>query len=153
MHVIAAKAVCFKEAMQDEFKTYQMQTLKNAKTMARVFLARGYDVVSGGTDNHLFLLDLVAKDITGKDADAALGAANITVNKNAVPNDPRSPFVTSGLRIGSPAVTRRGFGEGECATITGWMCDILDDIENENMASSVKSQVQQLCSRFPVYPR
>lgn len=153
MHVIAAKAVCFKEAMQDEFKTYQMQTLKNAKTMARVFLERGYDVVSGGTDNHLFLLDLVAKDITGKDADAALGAANITVNKNAVPNDPRSPFVTSGLRIGSPAVTRRGFGEGECATITGWMCDILDDIENENMASSVKSQVQQLCSRFPVYPR
>ncbi len=153
MHVIAAKAVCFKEAMQDEFKTYQMQTLKNAQTMARVFLERGYDVVSGGTDNHLFLLDLVAKDITGKDADAALGRANITVNKNAVPNDPRSPFVTSGLRIGSPAVTRRGFGEDECATITAWICDILDDIENENMASSVKSQVLQLCSRFPVYPR
>ena len=151
MHVIAGKAVCFKEAMQPEFKIYQEQTLKNAQTMASGFLDRGYDVVSGGTDNHLFLLDLTAKDITGKAADAALGRANITVNKNAVPNDPRSPFVTSGLRIGSPAVTRRGFKEAECATLTGWMCDILDDIENDNMIGSVKVQVEELCARFPVY--
>ena len=152
MHVIAAKAVCFKEAMSDEFKSYQAQTLANAKTMANGFLERGFNVVSGGTDNHLFLLDLVDKDITGKDADAALGRANITVNKNAVPNDPRSPFVTSGLRIGSPAVTRRGFKEGECATLTNWMCDILDDIENDNMIGSVKQQVVELCRRYPVYP-
>lgn len=152
MHVIAGKAVCFKEAMGDDFKAYQAQVLANAKAMAEVFLQRGYDVVSGGTDNHLFLLDLVAKEITGKDADAALGRANITVNKNAVPNDPRSPFVTSGLRIGSPAVTRRGFKEEECETLTGWMCDILDDIENDNMIGSVKQRVTELCSRFPVYP-
>ena len=152
MHVIAAKAVCFKEAMSDDFKAYQEQTLLNAQTMADGFLSRGYDVVSGGTDNHLFLLDLVAKDITGKDADAALGRANITVNKNAVPNDPRSPFVTSGLRIGSPAVTRRGFKEAECETLTGWMCDILDDIENDNMIGSVKQKVTELCAKFPVYP-
>ena len=151
MHVIAGKAVCFKEAMQPEFKVYQEQTLLNAQTMATGFLDRGYDVVSGGTDNHLFLLDLISKEITGKAADAALGRANITVNKNAVPNDPRSPFVTSGLRIGSPAVTRRGFKEAECATLTGWMCDILDDIENDNMIGSVKVQVQELCARFPVY--
>ena len=152
MHVIAAKAVCFKEAMTDEFNTYQAQVLANAQTMASGFLQRGYDVVSGGTDNHLFLLDLVAKDITGKDADAALGRANITVNKNAVPNDPRSPFVTSGLRIGSPAVTRRGFKEAECATLTGWMCDILDDIENDNMIGTVQQRVKELCLKFPVYP-
>ncbi len=152
MHVIAAKAVCFKEAMSADFKAYQEQTLLNAQTMADGFLSRGYDVVSGGTDNHLFLLDLVAKDITGKDADAALGRANITVNKNAVPNDPRSPFVTSGLRIGSPAVTRRGFKEAECETLTGWMCDILDDIENDNMIGSVKQKVTELCAKFPVYP-
>ena len=151
MHVIAAKAVCFKEAMSDEFKAYQAQTLTNARTMADGFISRGYDVVSGGTDNHLFLLDLIAKDITGKDADAALGRANITVNKNAVPNDPRSPFVTSGLRIGSPAVTRRGFKETECETLTGWMCDILDDIENDNMIGSVRQRVLDLCARFPVY--
>ena len=125
MHVIAAKAVCFKEALSDEFKAYQGQVLSNAQTIASGFIERGYNVVSGGTDNHLFLLDLIDKDITGKDADAALGRANITVNKNAVPNDPRSPFVTSGLRIGSPAVTRRGFKEAECVILTGWMCDIL----------------------------
>ncbi len=151
MHVIAAKAVCFLEALQPEFKTYQARTLANARTMAEGFIARGYDIVSGGTDDHLFLLDLIAKDITGKDADAALGRANITVNKNAVPNDPRSPFVTSGLRLGSPAVTRRGFGTEECATLTGWMCDVLDDIENDNMIGSVKQKVLDLCARFPVY--
>ena len=151
MHVIAAKAVCFLEALQPEFKAYQEQTVKNAAAMAEGFLARGYDVVSGGTDNHLFLLDLISKEITGKDADAALGRANITVNKNAVPNDPRSPFVTSGLRIGSPAVTRRGFKEAECATLTGWMCDVLDDLGNDNMIGSVKQKVLDLCSRFPVY--
>jgi glycine hydroxymethyltransferase len=153
MHVIAGKAVCFKEAMSEDFVAYQQQTLANASTMANQFIERGYRVVSGGTDNHLFLLDLVDKDITGKDADAALGRANITVNKNAVPNDPRSPFVTSGLRIGSPAVTRRGFKEAECATLTGWMCDILEDIENDNMVGSVKQQVVELCRRFPVYPK
>jgi glycine hydroxymethyltransferase len=152
MHVIAAKAVCFREAMTDEFKAYQAQTVANASTMAEGFLQRGYDVVSGGTDNHLFLLDLISKDITGKAADAALGRANITVNKNAVPNDPRSPFVTSGLRIGSPAVTRRGFKQAQCETLTGWMCDVLDDIENDNMIGSVKQQVLELCREFPVYP-
>lgn len=151
MHVIAAKAVCFKEAMSDEFTAYQQQTLVNAQTIAAGFVGRGYDVVSGGTDNHLFLLDLIAKEITGKDADAALGRANITVNKNAVPNDPRSPFVTSGLRIGSPAVTRRGFKEQECETFTGWMCDILDDIANDNMIGTVRERVRELCRRFPVY--
>ncbi len=152
MHVIAAKAVCFKEAMGEEFKTYQTQVVANARTMADGFLSRGYDVVSGGTDNHLFLLDLVSKGITGKDADAALGRANITVNKNAVPNDPRSPFVTSGLRLGSPAGTRRGFREAEFATLTGWMCDILDDINNDNMIGSVQKLVKDLCQRYPVYP-
>jgi len=152
MHVIAGKAVCFLEAMADDFKVYQQQTLANAKTIANGFIERGYKVVSGGTDNHLFLLDLVDKEITGKAADAALGHANITVNKNAVPNDPRSPFVTSGLRIGSPAVTRRGFKEAECATLTGWMCDILEDIENDNMIGTVKARVVELCERFPVYP-
>lgn len=152
MHVIAGKAVCFKEALSDEFKAYQQQVLSNAQTIANGFIERGYNVVSGGTDNHLFLLDLIDKDITGKDADAALGRANITVNKNAVPNDPRSPFVTSGLRIGSPAVTRRGFKEAECATLTGWICDILDDISNDNMIGTVKERVRELCGRFPVYP-
>jgi len=151
MHVIAAKAVCFKEAMTPEFKTYQQQVLRNAQTMAEGFLGRGYDVVSGGTDNHLFLLDLINKNITGKDADAALGRANITVNKNAVPNDPRSPFVTSGLRIGTPAVTTRGFKEAECETLTGWMCDILDDLENDNMILTVQQRVLELCRKFPVY--
>ncbi|MEM7080924.1 MAG: serine hydroxymethyltransferase [Pseudomonadota bacterium] len=152
MHVIAAKAVCFKEAMSDEFKAYQQQTVANAKVLAQGFVDRGYDVVSGGTDNHLFLLDLISKDITGKAADAALGSANITVNKNAVPNDPRSPFVTSGLRIGSPAVTRRGFKESQCQMLVGWMCDVLDDIDNQDTIARVKAQVLQLCAQFPVYP-
>jgi glycine hydroxymethyltransferase len=151
MHVIAAKAVCFKEAASEEFKAYQRQVVANAKTMAEGFQARGYKVVSGGTDNHLFLLDLIDKDITGKDADAALGRANITVNKNAVPNDPRSPFVTSGLRIGSPAVTTRGFKEAECATLTTWMCDVLDDIGNDNMIETVRRRVLDLCRDHPVY--
>jgi glycine hydroxymethyltransferase len=151
MHVIAAKAVCFKEAATPEFVAYQRQVVANARTMARGFQARGYNVVSGGTDNHLFLLDLIDKNVTGKDADAALGRANITVNKNAVPNDPRSPFVTSGLRIGTPAVTTRGFREGECETLTGWMCDVLDDIANDNMIETVRQRVLELCSRFPVY--
>jgi len=151
MHVIAAKAVCFKEAMGDDFKAYQQQVVANARTMAEGFQSRGYKVVSGGTDNHLFLLDLIDKDITGKAADAALGRANITVNKNAVPNDPRSPFVTSGLRIGSPAVTTRGFKETECETLTGWMCDVLDDIDNDNMIETVRRRVLELCAEFPVY--
>jgi glycine hydroxymethyltransferase len=151
MQVIAAKAICFKEAMSEDFKTYQAQVVANAREMAKVFMARGYDVVSGGTDDHLFLLSLVRQDITGKDADAALGRANITVNKNAVPNDPRSPFVTSGLRIGSPAVTTRGFKEAEVAELTGWMCDVLDNIEDEAVIAQVKQKVVELCSRFPVY--
>jgi glycine hydroxymethyltransferase len=151
MHVIAAKAICFKEAMSDEFKAYQAQVVANAREMAKGFMARGYDVVSGGTDDHLFLLSLIKQDITGKDADAALGRANITVNKNAVPNDPKSPFVTSGLRIGSPAVTTRGFKEPEVAELTSWMCDVLDNIEDEAVIADVKTKVLELCSRFPVY--
>ena len=153
MHVIAAKAVAFKEAMTPEFKTYQAQTLANARAIAAGLMDRGYSVVSGGTDNHLLLLDLVDKDITGKAADAALGRANITVNKNAVPNDPRSPFVTSGVRIGSPAVTRRGFKEAECHLLAGWIADILDDIENEEVNKAVQAKVLELCGRFPVYPK
>ena len=153
MHVIAAKAVAFKEAMTPEFKDYQAQTLANARAIAKGLLERGYSIVSGGTDNHLLLLDLVDKDITGKAADAALGAANITVNKNAVPNDPRSPFVTSGIRIGSPAVTRRGFKEAECVQLAGWIADILDDIENEATNKAVQAKVVELCQRFPVYPK
>jgi glycine hydroxymethyltransferase len=151
MHVIAAKAVCFKEAMSDEFVVYQKQTLANARTMASVFMTRGFQIVSGGTDDHLFLLSLADKEITGQDADEALGNANITVNKNAVPNDPRPPFVTSGIRIGSPAVTRRGFGEAEVTQLTGWMCDILEDIENKALIESIKGKVVELCKRFPVY--
>ncbi|OZG71448.1 serine hydroxymethyltransferase [Hahella sp. CCB-MM4] len=151
MHIIAAKAVCFKEAMGDEFKDYQKQVVVNAQTMANTFIERGYDIVSGGTDDHLFLVDLIKKDITGKDADAALGRANITVNKNAVPNDPRSPFVTSGLRIGTPAMTTRGMGEEEAKQLTGWICDILDDITNEDTIERVKQQVLELCKKFPVY--
>jgi glycine hydroxymethyltransferase len=151
MHIIAAKAVCFKEAMSEEFKTYQQQVVKNARVMAEGFIKRGYEVVSGGTDDHLFLLSLVKQEITGKDADAALGRAYITVNKNAVPNDPRPPFVTSGLRIGSPAVTRRGFKEAEVALLTEWMCDILDNIKNESVIDAVREKVKALCARFPVY--
>ena len=153
MHVIAAKAVAFKEAMTPEFSEYQAQTLANARAIAKGLMDRGYSIVSGGTDNHLFLLDLVDKDITGKAADAALGAANITVNKNAVPNDPRSPFVTSGIRIGSPAVTRRGFKEAECLELAGWIADILDDIENDATNKAVQAKVIELCARFPVYPK
>ena len=151
MHVIAAKAVCFKEAMSDEFKAYQAQVVKNAAAMAEVFVERGFDVVSGGTKNHLFLVSLIKQDITGKDADAALGKAHITVNKNAVPNDPRSPFVTSGLRIGTPAVTTRGFKEAECRELAGWMCDILDNLEDEAVISRVRGQVEAVCGRLPVY--
>ena len=151
MHIIAAKAVCFKEAMGEDFVAYQKQTIKNAQVLANEFIRRGYDVVSGGTDNHLFLLDLVSKNITGKDADAALGRANITVNKNAVPNDPRSPFVTSGLRIGSPAITRRGFKEEECLQLVDWMSNILTDINDEAAIERVKKEVLALCANFPVY--
>lgn len=151
MHVIAGKAVAFKEALEPEFKTYQQQVVSNAQVMAATFMERGYKVVSGGTDDHLFLLDLIDNDITGKDAAAALGEANITVNKNTVPNDPRSPFVTSGLRIGSPASTTRGFKEEEMRLLTHWMCDILDDIENEAAIKNIKEQVRELCSRYPVY--
>ncbi|MDP6654199.1 MAG: serine hydroxymethyltransferase [Gammaproteobacteria bacterium] len=151
MHVIAAKAVCLKEAMSEDFVSYQKQTLVNAQTMAQVFIARGYDIVSNDTDDHLFLLSLIKQGVTGKDADAALGRANITVNKNAVPNDPNPPFVTSGLRIGSPAVTTRGFNKDEVNELTTWMCDILDDITNEARIAEVKQKVLDLCSRHPVY--
>ena len=151
MHVIAGKAVAFKEALSPEFKTYQAQVVKNAKKMAEVVMSRGYDVVSKGTDNHLVLINLISKGITGKAADAALGAANITVNKNSVPDDPQSPFVTSGIRIGTPAVTTRGFKEAECETLANWMCDILDDVENEQRIAEVKEEVKALCKEFPVY--
>jgi glycine hydroxymethyltransferase len=151
MHVIAAKAVAFKEALQPEFKDYQGKVLANARAMAGVFIERGYKVVSGGTDDHLFLVDLIDKGITGKAADAALGAAYITVNKNAVPNDPQSPFVTSGIRIGTPAVTTRGFGETEVKQLAGWMCDVLDDVSNQATIDRVREQVLAICKRFPVY--
>nr|WP_314559255.1 serine hydroxymethyltransferase [uncultured Pseudomonas sp.] len=151
MHVIAGKAVCFKEALQPEFKTYQQQVIKNAQAMASVFIERGFDVVSGGTDNHLFLLSLIKQEITGKDADAALGRAFITVNKNSVPNDPRSPFVTSGLRIGTPAVTTRGFQETECRELAGWICDILGNMGDESVIDAVRDKVQAVCARLPVY--
>ena len=150
-HVIAAKAVAFKEALQPEFKEYQTQVVKNAQAMVSVLQERGYKVVSGKTDNHLFLLDLIDKDITGKDADAALGNANITVNKNSVPNDPRSPFVTSGLRIGSPAITRRGFKEDESKELAGWICDVLDNIADESVQAQVKEKVKAICAKLPVY--
>ncbi len=151
MHVIAAKAVAFKEALAPEFKEYQQQVLDNAKAMVAVLQERGYKVVSNKTDNHLLLLDLIDKDITGKDADAALGRAHITVNKNSVPNDPRSPFVTSGLRLGTPAITRRGFNVVDTKILTGWICDILDDINNEDTIARVQAQVKEICTRLPVY--
>ncbi|MEN8219736.1 MAG: serine hydroxymethyltransferase, partial [Pseudomonadota bacterium] len=151
MHVIAAKAVALKEALQPEFKTYQAQVLENARAMVAVMMERGYKIVSGGTDNHLFLVDLIEKGITGKVADAALGQANITVNKNAVPNDPQSPFVTSGLRIGTPAITTRGLGTAESRQVAHWICDIVDDVENLELQASVKAEVLALCARFPVY--
>ncbi|SFH84258.1 serine hydroxymethyltransferase [Modicisalibacter xianhensis] len=154
MHVIAAKAVCFKEAMEPEFKAYQQQVVKNAQAMAGVFIERGFEVVSGGTEDHLFLLSLIKQGLTGKDADAALGRAHITVNKNAVPGDPQSPFVTSGLRIGTPAVTTRGFGEAECRDLAGWICDILDAMGNGDSSAAeaeVQSKVEAVCARYPVY--
>ncbi|GKW14091.1 serine hydroxymethyltransferase [Pectobacterium actinidiae] len=151
MHVIAGKAVALKEAMEPEFKVYQQQVAKNAKAMVEVFLSRGFNVVSGATSNHLFLLDLVSKNLTGKEADAALGRANITVNKNSVPNDPKSPFVTSGIRIGTPAATRRGFKEAEVRELAGWICDVLDNINDEATIERVKQKVLDICARFPVY--
>ncbi|HFO4664803.1 TPA: serine hydroxymethyltransferase [Escherichia coli] len=151
MHVIAGKAVALKEAMEPEFKTYQQQVAKNAKAMVEVFLERGYKVVSGGTDNHLFLVDLVDKNLTGKEADAALGRANITVNKNSVPNDPKSPFVTSGIRVGTPAITRRGFKEAEAKELAGWMCDVLDSINDDAVIERIKGKVLDICARYPVY--
>jgi glycine hydroxymethyltransferase len=150
MHVIAAKAVAFKEALTPEFKTYQIQVIKNAQAMAEVFIKRGFDVVSGGTDNHLMLVSLVSKGLTGKAADAALSRAHITVNKNAVPNDPQSPFVTSGIRIGTPAPTTRGFKEDEVREIAGLICDVLDNIEDEAVITAVREKVHLLCARFPV---
>ncbi len=154
MHVIAAKAISFKEAMSPEYKTYQQRVVKNAKAMAAAFIERGIKIVSGGTENHLMLVDLIGKEYSGKDADEALGNANITVNKNAVPNDPRSPFVTSGLRVGTPAITTRGFGEAECIELTHWMCDILEALEAGNAdakIAEVKQKVLEVCARFPVY--
>jgi glycine hydroxymethyltransferase len=151
MHVIAAKAVALLEALSPKFEDYQKMVVENAKTMAKVLTQRGYSIVSGGTDNHLILVSLIDKDFTGQDADAALDRANITVNKNTVPNDPRSPFVTSGLRLGTPAITTRGFGVGETEELSHWISDILDDIESEVMIERVRGQVLELCRRFPVY--
>ena len=155
MHVIAAKAVAFREAMSQDFVRYQQQVIANARCMAQVFVERGFDVVSGGTDDHLFLVSLIQQGVTGKDADAALGRAHITVNKNAVPNDPQSPFVTSGLRIGTPAVTTRGFGEAECHALAGWICDILDVLaegrDSAAVEAAVQAKVAEVCARHPVY--
>ena len=154
MHVIAAKAVAFKEALDGDFKAYQTQVVKNAKAMAEVFIDRGFKIVSGGTENHLMLVDLIGREYSGKDADAALGKAHITVNKNSVPNDPRSPFVTSGLRVGTPAITTRGFKEEDCKAMTGWICDILDSLDtdnSENVIEEAKSKVAEICARYPVY--
>jgi len=154
MHVIAAKAISFKEAMSDDFKEYQKQVVLNAQAMAKTFIERGIKIVSNGTENHLMLVDLIGKEYSGKDADAALGAANITVNKNSVPNDPRSPFVTSGLRVGTPAVTTRGFNEQDCVELTHWMCDVLESLEkgnSETVIEEVKQKVLTICSRYPVY--
>ena len=151
MHIIAAKAVAFKEALEPEFKTYQEQVIKNAKAMASVFMSRGFDVVSGGTDDHLMLVSLIAKGITGKAADAALSKAHITVNKNAVPNDPQSPFVTSGIRVGTPAPTTRGFKEAEVTEIANLMCDVMENLEDDTVIATVREKVSALCARFPVY--
>ncbi|OZG71804.1 serine hydroxymethyltransferase [Hahella sp. CCB-MM4] len=153
MHVIAAKAVAFKEALEPEFKDYQKQVIANAKAMATTMITRGYKIVSGGTDDHLFLVDLIDKGITGKDADAALEKAHITVNKNTVPNDPQSPFVTSGLRIGTPCITTRGFKEAEATELANWICDVLEDISDESVIATVREKVADICRRFPVYGR
>ncbi|MCU7814805.1 MAG: serine hydroxymethyltransferase [Candidatus Thiodiazotropha sp. (ex Rostrolucina anterorostrata)] len=151
MHVIAAKAVAFKEAMEPEYKVYQQQVIDNARAMAKVFMDRGYDVVSKGTDDHLFLVSLIEAGLTGKDVDAWLGAANITVNKNAVPNDPQSPFVTSGIRVGTPAATTRGFNESDCVELAGWMCDVIDSRGDQTVIGTIKSKVLAICARYPVY--
>ena len=151
MHAIAGKAVAFKEALAPSFKAYQQQVLDNARAMADALIERGYQIVSGGNDNNLFLLDLIYKDITGKDADAALGRANITVNKNAVPNDPQSPFVTSGLRIGTPAATTRGFKEAEVAEVANWICDVIENMHDDSVIKAVQAKAVNLCSKFPVY--
>jgi glycine hydroxymethyltransferase len=151
MHVIAAKAVAFKEALEPDFTAYQQQVVLNAKVMAATLISRGYNIVSGGTDNHLMLVDLIAKGLTGKAADAALGAANITVNKNSVPNDPQSPFVTSGIRVGTPAITTRGFKEAEVEQLANWIADVLDNIDDTPTINRVKDQVLDICKRFPVY--
>ncbi len=151
MHVIAGKAVAFKEALQDDFKVYQQQVVKNARAMAQVFLDRGYDVVSGGTDNHLFLVSFIEAGLTGKEVDAWLGTANITINMNSVPNDPQSPFVTSGIRVGTPAITTRGFKEEEAVALAGWMCDIIDSKGDAAAIEAVKAKVLEVCKRLPVY--
>ena len=151
MHIIAAKAVSFKEAMSDDYKTYQQQVRVNAQAMADTFIERGYDVVSGGTDDHLFLVSFIEQGLTGKAVDAALGSAHITVNMNAVPNDPQSPFITSGIRVGTPAVTTRGFGESDCRDLASWMCDICDDLDNQDTIEVVKEKVADLCAKYPVY--
>jgi len=151
MHVIAAKAVAFKEALEPEFKTYQQQVVKNAQAMAKAIIARGYKIVSGGTENHLMLVDMIGKGVTGKDAEAALGKAHITVNKNAVPNDPQKPFITSGLRIGTPAVTTRGYKEPECVALANWICDVLDAPNDERVIAGVRGNVEMQCKAFPVY--
>jgi glycine hydroxymethyltransferase len=151
MHVIAAKAVAFKEALEPEFKTYQEQVVKNAKAMAKTFIERGYKIVSGGTENHLMLVDMIGRDVTGKDAEEALGKAHITVNKNAVPNDPRKPFVTSGLRVGTPAVTTRGYKEADVVELTHWICDVLDAPKDDAVIAKVREKVTAQCHTFPVY--
>ncbi|MGA0586149.1 serine hydroxymethyltransferase [Dyella sp. KRB-257] len=151
MHVIAAKAVAFKEALEPEFKAYQQQVVKNAQAMARTIIARGYKIVSGGTENHLMLIDMIGKGVTGKDAEAALGKAHITVNKNAVPNDPQKPFVTSGLRVGTPAVTTRGYLEADCVELANWICDVLDAPADEAVIAAVRAKVEAQCRKFPVY--
>jgi glycine hydroxymethyltransferase len=150
-HAIAAKAVAFKEAMEPAFVEYQKQVVKNAQTMAQVFMQRGYDVVSKGTDDHLFLVSFIEAGLTGKSVDAWLGAANITVNMNAVPNDPQSPFVTSGIRVGTPAVTTRGFGEDDCRELAGWMCDVIDSRGDSAVIEAVKAKALDICARYPVY--
>jgi len=153
MHVIAAKAVAFKEAMEPGFVDYQKQVLANARAMAGVFIERGYDVVSGGTDDHLFLVSFIHQGLTGKAVDAWLGSANITVNKNAVPNDPQSPFVTSGIRVGTPAATTRGFGEADVRELAGWMCDVIDSRGDQAVIERIRARVLDLCRKFPVYGR
>ncbi|WOS40231.1 serine hydroxymethyltransferase [Xanthomonas rydalmerensis] len=151
MHVIAAKAVAFKEALEPEFTTYQQQVVKNAQAMAKTLIARGYKIVSGGTENHLMLVDMIGRDVSGKDAEAALGKAHITVNKNSVPNDPRSPFVTSGLRLGTPAITTRGYQEQDCVDLANWIADVLDAPADDTVLARVRDAVTAQCRKYPVY--